>query len=58
MFVKINKQQKYFGAMFFLVNTSTSKNLVILAYILWWFDNFLIQFRDKNIYWCHLSAFN
>lgn len=33
MFVKINKQQKYFGAMFFLVNTSTSKNLVILAYI-------------------------
>ena len=34
MFVKVNKQERYFGVViFFLVNIPIFKNLVILAYV-------------------------
>lgn len=34
MFVKVNKQERYFGVViFFLVDIPTFKNLILLAYV-------------------------
>lgn len=49
MFVKTNKQEQYFGVISRQTNTLISKNVVILAYIQWWFKNFHQKIQDRII---------